>query len=117
MPWLFALVAVLVLFASVLAIAETAMSRMSRVRALALREEGHRNAALLEQIQNEPARYLNPVYLSVMFVQNASAVLVAMLSERYFGDVGITAVSVAFTLAYFIVVEAMAKTFGILHSD
>jgi len=117
MTWLPAVILVLVLFASVLAIAETAMSRMSRVRAIALREEGRRNAALLEQIQSDPPRYLNPIYLSVMFAQNGSAILIAMLSAEYFGDLGITLVSVAFTLTYFVLVEAMSKTFGILHSD
>jgi CBS domain containing-hemolysin-like protein len=117
MIWLPAVILVLVLFASVLAIAETAMSRMSRVRAIALREEGRRNATLLEQIQGDPPRYLNPIYLSVMFAQNGSAILIAMLSAEYFGDLGITVVSVGFTLTYFVLVEAMSKTFGILHSD
>ena len=117
MTWLPAVILVLVLFASVLAIAETAMSRMSRVRAIALREEGRRNAALLEQIQSDPPRYLNPIYLSVMFAQNGSAILIAMLSAEYFGELGITLVSVGFTLTYFVLVEAMSKTFGILHSD
>ena len=117
MTWLAAVILVLVLFASVLAIAETAMSRMSRVRAVALREEGRRNATLLEQIQSDPPRYLNPIYLSVMFAQNGSAILIAMLSAEYFGDLGITLVSVGFTLTYFVLVEAMSKTFGILHSD
>ena len=111
------IVVVLVLFGSVLAIGEAAMSRMSRVRAIALRQEGRRNGALLEEIQSDPARYLNPIYLSVMFVQNGSAILVAILSERYFDDLGIMLASVAFTLAYFVLVEAMSKTFGILHSD
>src|SRR5437867_2339689 len=117
MTWLPAVILVLVLLASVLAIAEAAMSRMSRVRAIALREEGRRNAALLEEIQSDPPRYLNPIYLSVMFAQNGSAILVAMVSEHYFGDLGITLVSVGFTLTYFVLVEAMSKTFGILHSD
>jgi CBS domain containing-hemolysin-like protein len=117
MSWLPAVILVLVLFASVLAIAETAMSRMSRVRAIALREEGRRNAALLEQIQRDPPRYLNPIYLAVMCAQNGSAILIAMLSAEYFGDLGITLVSVGFTLTYFVLVEAMSKTFGILHSD
>jgi CBS domain containing-hemolysin-like protein len=117
MTWLPAVILALVLFASALAIAEAAMSRMSRVRAIALRQEGRRNAALLEQIQSDPTRYLNPIYLSVMFAQNGSAILIAMLSAEYFGDLGITLVSVGFTVIYFILVEAMSKTFGILHSD
>ncbi len=112
-----ALVAVLVLFASILAVAETAMSRLSLVRAKALAEEGHRNAGLLEEIESEPARYLNPIYLAALVAQNGAAILVALLSERHFGDFGLAMISVGFTLGYFVVVEAMAKTFGILHSD
>ena len=52
-----------------------------------------------------------------MFCQNGSAILVAILAERSFGGWGITFVSVVFTVLYFVVVEAMAKTFGVLHSD
>jgi len=117
MSLLVAVIAVLVLFASILAIAETAMSRLSRARAMALREEGHRNAALLEEVESDPARYLNPIYLTLLVAQNGAAILVALLSERHFGDLGLALLSVAFTLGYFVVVEAMAKTFGILHSD
>ncbi len=106
-----------VAFASLLALAEASISRITSVRAHSLREQGRRNAALLERIESEPARYLNAIYLSVMFAQNGSAILVAMLAEHYFGDLGITAVSVLFTLAYFVVVEAMSKTFAVLHSD
>jgi CBS domain containing-hemolysin-like protein len=110
-------VVVLVLFGSVLAMAESSLSRMTRVRALALKAEGRRNAALLERLASEPARYLNGVYLGVMFVQNGSAILVAIVAQYYFGSLGITLISVGFTIVYFVVVEAMAKTFGILHSD
>jgi CBS domain containing-hemolysin-like protein len=114
---LFILVGLLVLFGTVFAAAESSMSRMTRVRAMALRAEGRRNGALLERIEQDPPRYLNAVYLAVTFVQNGSAILVALIAQQYFESVGITVVSALFTLAYFVVVEAMAKTFGILHSD
>jgi CBS domain containing-hemolysin-like protein len=114
---LFVVVGLLVLLGTVLAAAESSMSRMTRVRAMALQSEGRRNAVLLERIQQEPPRYLNAVYLAVMFVQNGSAVLVAIIAEQYFGSVGIALASFLFTVGYFVVVEAMAKTFGILHSD
>jgi len=114
---LLAAIVILVAFASTLALAEASISRMTAVRAMALREQGHGNAALLERIENDPARYLNAIYLSVMFAQNGSAILVAVATERYCGQAAIMAVSVLFTLAYFVVVEAMSKTFAILHSD
>ena len=111
------LVGILVALGTILAAAESSMSRMTRVRAMALRAEGRRNAQLLERIQQDPPRYLNAVYLAVMFAQNGSAILVAMLAEQYFPSVGVIVASILFTVAYFVVVEAMAKTFGILHSD
>jgi CBS domain containing-hemolysin-like protein len=107
----------LVVLGTALALAESALTRVSRVRAISLRQEGRPNAALLERIANDLPPYLNAVYLAVMLVQNGSAILVAILAEAYFGALGITVASVAFTLAYFVVVEAMGKTFGVLHSD
>src|SRR5262245_7905597 len=112
-----AAIVVLVLLGSVLALAEASISRMTRLRAALLREEGYRNATILEKIESDPAPYLNAVYLSVMFAQNGSAILVAILAERHFGGFGVMALSVVFTIAYFVVVEAMSKTIGILHSD
>jgi putative hemolysin len=114
---LWVLVVILVLVGSILAIAEASLTRMSRVRALALVEEQRRNAVILEQIEADPPRYLNAVYLLVMFCQNGSAILVAIIAERTYGGLGITLVSVGFTLLYFVLVEAMSKTFGVLHSD
>jgi CBS domain containing-hemolysin-like protein len=110
-------IVVLVLLGSLLALAETAITRISPSRAVALEEEKRRNAVLLERLAGDPARYLNAVYLAAVLTQNGSAILVAIVSERYFGHLGITLISVGFTLAYFVVVDAMSKTFAILHSD
>jgi CBS domain containing-hemolysin-like protein len=114
---LWVLVVVFVLLGSLMALAESALTRMSRVRALSFQEEGRRNAALLVRLESDPPRYLNSVYLSVLIVQNGSAILVAILAEKTFDSLGVTLVSLAFTLLYFVLVEAMAKTFGVLHSD
>lgn len=117
MTWQWAIVVVLVLLASLLAMAEASLTRMTRVRALALREDKRRNSDMLVKLEEDPARALNPVYLAVMLAQNGSAILVAILSERYWDSLGVTLVSIGFTLLYFVLVEAMAKTFGVLHSD
>ena len=117
MNWWWVVALVLVLFGSVLAAAEASLTRMSRVRALALQEDGRNNAETLVKIESDPPRYLNAVYLSVMFVQNGSAILVAILAERKFGSTWVTLASFVFTLLYFVFVEAMAKTFAVLHTD
>jgi putative hemolysin len=115
--WLWVLVGVLVVLGSVLSVAEVSITRMSKVRALALEEEGRRNAHTLVTIESDPPRYLNPIYLGLMFVQNGSAILVAILAERTFGSLGVGLIALVFTLGYFVIVEAASKTFGILHSD
>ena len=117
MSYLIGLVVVLVLLGSVLAMAEASISRMSRVRAMSLKEEGRRNAAVLERVEEQPAKYLNSIYLAVMLCQNGSAILVAIIAERETGSLGVTLISIGFTLVYFVAVEAMSKTYGILHSD
>ena len=115
--WWWLLAAALVLFGSVLAAAEASLTRTSRVRALALEEDGRTNAETLVKIESDPPRYLNAVYLTVMFVQNGSAILVAFLAEQQFGDTWVTLGSFLFTILYFVFVEAMAKTFAVLHAD
>jgi CBS domain containing-hemolysin-like protein len=117
MSWLVGVVAVMVAMGSVLAMAEASISRMTRSRAAALFAEGRRNAGRLDAIERDPATYLNSIYLAVMVMQNGSAVLTALLAQHYFGDIGVTVTTLLFTLAYFVIVEAMSKTFGILHSD
>ena len=117
MTWLWVLAIVFVVLGSLLALAEASLTRMTRVRAIALEEEGHRNAGILVKLESDPPRYLNSVYFAVMLVQNGSAILVAILAERTFGGLGVTIASLVFTLLYFVVVEAMSKTFAVLHSD
>jgi CBS domain containing-hemolysin-like protein len=96
MHWLWALVVVMVALGSVLAIAETSVSRMTSVRAMALREAGRRNAETLLRIESDPAPYLNAVYLCVMFVQNGSAILVAVLAEQTFDELWVRATALSF---------------------
>jgi len=115
--WLWILAGVFVLLGSLMAMAEASLTRLTRVRALSLEEEGRRNAALLVRLETDPPRYLNSIYLTVMIVQNGSAILVALLAESTFGGLGVTIASLVFTLLYFVLVEAMSKTFAILHSD
>lgn len=121
MNYLWGVVGLLVIFGSVLAVSEASLTRITRVRVLSLREGGRKNAVLLEKIESDLPRYLNSIYFSVMLVQNGSAILVAILAERSFAGPGdgwwVALISALFTLAYFVFVEAMSKTYGVMHSD
>ncbi|MFM8999027.1 MAG: hemolysin family protein [Actinomycetota bacterium] len=117
MTYLWLPVGVLVVLGTLLALTESSITRITRVRAWALKEEGRRNAELLERMASDPPRTLNAIYLAVMVVQNGSAIVVAIIAEHLFDSLGVTLTSIGFTLLYFVVVEAMAKTFGVLHTD
>ena len=101
---------------SVLAIAEASLTRMTRVRALAL-VEGRRNAVVLERLESDPPRFLNAIYLTVMLCQNGSAIIVAIIAEQTYGGLGDHDRLRRVHALYFVLVEAMSKTFGVLHSD
>src|SRR6266852_3794816 len=77
-------VAVLVLFAcsAVLALAETAFTKVSRIRALAMADEGRRHATKLATMLEEPARTLNSVLLLLLVLQFTAATLVGVLVEK-----------------------------------
>jgi CBS domain containing-hemolysin-like protein len=107
----------LVALGSVLALAEASLSRVTRVRALMLQARGLRHADALVRIESDPTPHLNAVYLAVMFAQNGSAILVALAAERAHGEAGVTIASVLFTFLYFVLVEALSKSWGVLRSD
>ncbi|MFN3487155.1 MAG: CNNM domain-containing protein, partial [Planctomycetota bacterium] len=59
----------LIFLSALMAAAETALVRVGRVRALALREEKARGSEKLVVITSEPARYLNAILLLTLVFQ------------------------------------------------
>ena len=110
-------VSVLFLFSIVLAAAETAFTRMSRIRALALDEEGRKGAGRLAQMLERPERTLNVVLLLILVCQMTSASLLGVLLEGAFGSAGLVLGLVIQIVVYFVIGEVAPKTYAIQHSD
>src|SRR5262245_66092843 len=85
---LIAVIVVLFLISGVLAMSETAFTRMSRVRALALEEEGRSGATRLARLLERPERTLNSLLLVILVCQLVSANLVGVLLEQNLGPNG-----------------------------
>ncbi len=103
--------------AAFLAMAETSLTRTSRVKALTLVEERRRGANPLLHLVEQPARFLNPILLLVLLCHLVTATLVGILSEDLFGAVGV-AVAVAFeVVVIFVLAEALPKTYAVQHAD
>ncbi len=112
-----ALVIVLFLFSIYLAIAETAFVRMSRIRALALEEEGRRSARRLVRLLDHPEQTLNVVLLLVLVSQLTSATLLGALLQGFAGAWGLAAGIVLQIVVFFVIGEVAPKTYVVQHTD
>jgi putative hemolysin len=110
-------ITVLFLFSIVLAAAETAFTRMSRIRALSLEEEGRKHAHRLAILLDRPERTLNVLLLLVLVSQMTSASLLGILLESSFGGAGLVIGLVLQIVLYFVIGEVAPKTYAIQHPD
>jgi CBS domain containing-hemolysin-like protein len=114
------LVLILVLFvlSIYLAVAETAFTRMSRIRALALEEEtGNRAAGRLARMLERPEQTLNVVLLLVLVSQLTSASLLGALLDGAVGSAGLVIGLVVQIVLYFVIGEVAPKTYAVQHTD
>ncbi len=114
---LLATIVALFLVSGVLAMAETAFTRMSRVRALALDEEGRSGATRLARMLERPERTLNSLLLVILVCQLVSANLTGVLLEQHFGTIGFVLGIVVEIAVFFVFFEVVPKTFAIQHTD
>jgi putative hemolysin len=114
---LVAVVVVLFCFSVVLALSEMAFSRMNRIRALALEEEGRRGAAKLARMLERPEQTINSLLLLILIAQLTSASLIGVVLERQVGALGLGLGLVLQVVLFFVVGEAAPKTWAIQHPD
>jgi len=107
----------LIVLAGLLAAAETAISRMSRIRAFHLQDEGRRGGRALVRIAENPAQYLNVVLLLVLLVQLGGTTLAAVVAIRHLHQIGEWVATGAMTLLLFVFAEVTPKTFAVQHTD
>jgi putative hemolysin len=100
-----------------LALVETAFTRMSRVRALALEEDGHRGAGRLARLLEHPERTLNVIYLLALFCQLTTGSLVGLVLSRAVGAWGFLIGIVLQFVLFFVVAEVAPKTYALQHTD
>jgi putative hemolysin len=110
--------AILVAFcvSAVLALSETAFTKMNRIRALALEEEGRRNAGRLAVMLEKPERTINSVLLVLLVAQFTAATLVGVLAEQA-GPIGVIIGTITEVALFFVFAEVAPKTFAIQHTD
>jgi putative hemolysin len=116
--WLLVAAIVVLFLASIwLALVETAFTRMSRIRALALEEDGRRGAGRLARMLEHPERTLNVVYLLALFCQLTTGSLVGLVLSRVVGAWGFVIGIVLQFIVFFVFGEVAPKTYALQHTD
>src|SRR5687768_8913612 len=96
--------------------AETSLTRMNRIRAMALEEEGRKRAATLTRLVEHPEQFLNPVLFLVLICHLVAATLVGTVADKFGG--GVVALAAAVEAAViFVFAEAAPKTYAVQHAD
>ena len=110
-------VVLLVATAAFLAAAETSLTNVPRVRALALSESEERGASGLLRLLEHRDRALNPVLLLVLVCHLLAATIVGLVARSYLGPLGILVAVVVEVVVIFVFAEAAPKTYALQHPE
>jgi putative hemolysin len=110
-------IALLLAASGVLAMAETSLVRMNRIKAKSLVDEKKRGARQLARLVENPANFLNPILLLVLICQLVSATLVGIVAEHLFGGLGVVFGIVFEIVVIFVFFEAVPKNWAVQHAD
>jgi putative hemolysin len=112
--WVLITIVIVLLFVSAsLALAETSLTRMSRVKAISLADDRRRGSRQLVKLVEHPEGFLNPVLLLVLISQLTTATLVGILADRWFGALGVVIATVFEVVVIFVLAEALPKNWAV----
>ena len=111
------IILILLFGSGALAMAETSLVRMSRVKARSLEDEGRRGSQALVSLVEKPEKFLNPVLLMVLVCQLVSATLIGILANEWLGAWGVVAATAFEVVVIFVFFEAVPKNWAVQHPE
>ncbi len=115
--WMLVTIGALLLVLIFLAIAEMALSRMSKPKASALADSGAAGGAALVKLVAHPERWVNPLLLTVNVCQTVQATLTGVVAARLFGTAGVIIGVALNVVVFFVLAEAVPKTYAVQHAE
>lgn len=115
--WMLVTIGALLLVLIFLAIAEMALSRMSKPKASALADSGAAGGAALVKLVAHPERWVNPLLLTVNVCQTVQATLTGVVAARLFGTAGVIVGVALNVVVFFVLAEAVPKTYAVQHAE
>ena len=110
-------IGVLLILLVFLAVAEMGLSKMTKTRAAALVDDRPKAARSLVLLVEHPERWINPLLLTVNIFQTVQATLTGIVAGNLFGGVGVAIGVTLNVLVFFVLAEAVPKTYAVLYPD
>ena len=115
--WLLVAIAALLVILVVLTLAETAIGRVSVVKAQALAADGSPAGRALLRLASTPERFVNPLMLAITIVRSAEMFVAAILAYRLLGTAGVIGVLIADVAVLFVLTEALPRTWALMSPE
>jgi CBS domain containing-hemolysin-like protein len=113
--WMLVVIVLLLIGLIFLSLAEMSLSRITKQKAQALVDQNAKSAKLILKLAAEPTRWVNPLLLTVNIFQTVQATLTGVVAGRLFGAAGVLIGVTLNVIIFFVLAEAVPKTYGLLH--
>ena len=114
---LVAVVVALIFVTGFLAMAETALTRTSKLKAVTLAEEKRRGASMLLNLVQRIDRVLPVILFSLELCTLVAATLVGVVAEHAFGGLGVVVATAFEVVVIFVVAELAPKSWAVQHPE
>ncbi len=113
------LIAILVLLVLLifLASAEMGLSKMTKPKAAAMADQGLKSGRALSRLVEDPARWVNPILLTVNVCQTVQATLTGVVAGRLFGAAGVVIGIAVNVVVFYVFAEAVPKTYAVIYPE
>ena len=116
--WMLLAIFAILLVLAFLAVAETALNRISRVKAQAISDSRNtKSARALLRLVTHPERFINPLLVTVTVLQMGQAFLTTLLADELFGAKGVAIGFVLNVIVFFVLTEAVPKTWAVMSAE
>ena len=112
--WMLVVVLLLLIVTGFLAMSETAITRMSPIKATAMADDDRKGAKTLARLVAHPEATLNPILLLILISQLITATLVGVVAEHVFGALGVVIATAFEVVVIFVFAEAAPGLFLLL---
>ena len=97
--------------------AEMGLSKMTKPKAAAMADQGVKSGRALMRLVEEPARWVNPILLTINVCQTVQATLTGVVSGRLFGAGGVIVGVALNVVVFYVLAEAVPKTYAVIYPE